>query len=502
MQDRGSGFVAGFTGAAAGDEPHAVRVASQILSVGGSAADAVTAAYFTMAATLPGSASLGGGGLCLVHDPAQDAPIVLDFHDPQARAATAGAPLPGAMRGFMALQGRHGRLAWTEVVAPGERAARFGITVSRALARDLEAASRVLGQDPAMAALFLRPDGSPLREGDRLVQPALAETLRIIGTAPTRVVSPAFAEWLAADYRTAGIDMRAEDMLAHAPRWQTPLSVRVGTEVADFPPHASGHVQAQIWAMLVREGLWGRRGDPRLVAEASRRAYADSGRLHFLPDPGGAEDSFLAPERIRQLLAGAGSPPRKDVPGFLDPLPPTPVDQGSASIMAVDQNGLAVACSLTMNGLMGAVRLAPRSGIVIAATPDPARRGSPPVALMSLRQHGQNRLLFLGAGTGGPGAGPALIETALATLREPMSLENGLARSRIFATANPDQAVIESGPGAQALADTLQRAGYTVITAGAVGRLNAFVCPAGFTGADSRCEIRSDRRGFGIATTR
>ena len=80
------GFVRGFLGYAVADEPRAAVAARNVLSSGGNAADAATAAGFMMAVTLPSRAGLGGGGACLVFDPRRGATEAIVF-SPGARQA-------------------------------------------------------------------------------------------------------------------------------------------------------------------------------------------------------------------------------------------------------------------------------------------------------------------------------------------------------------------------------------------------------------------------------
>src|SRR5471030_3254960 len=56
------------SGIAVADEPLAAKAGASVLASQGSAADAVTAMFFTLTATYPVAAGLGGGGICLVRD--------------------------------------------------------------------------------------------------------------------------------------------------------------------------------------------------------------------------------------------------------------------------------------------------------------------------------------------------------------------------------------------------------------------------------------------------
>lgn len=180
------GFVRGFLGGVAAEEPRAALVARNILSAGGSAADAAVAAGFTMAVTLPSRAGLGGGGACLVLNPRRGDVEAIVFPPGQRVAAPMGADRPAAVpmmaRGLFALHARSGRRPFEELLAPAEQAARLGTEVSRALALDLAAVAGPLLADPYAAAIF-GPSGQPLATGERLVQPDLGATIGTLRTA-------------------------------------------------------------------------------------------------------------------------------------------------------------------------------------------------------------------------------------------------------------------------------------------------------------------------------
>ncbi len=161
-------------GAVAADESRAAEVGRDVLLAGGNATDAAVAMYFAMAVTLPSAASLGASGACIVHNDKTKAAEAFVFPPITAPGSVAGQPftVPSGVRAITLMHVRHGQLRWEATVAPAERLARFGVPVSRALARDLQTSGASLGG----RAL----GGGSLAEGSSLIQPELASTLGAI----------------------------------------------------------------------------------------------------------------------------------------------------------------------------------------------------------------------------------------------------------------------------------------------------------------------------------
>ena len=163
-----------FRGLVVADEPRAADVARRILVAGGSAVDAATALYFTMTATYPSASGLGAQGQCLVRGAGEADVQAVNF---LAKGTLGTATAPGAVRAFGVMHNRYGRLAWAQLVSPGEVAARAGFKATRASARSLAAGGSSLLADPLSRAVFARFDGTTRAEGETIQQPELAATL-------------------------------------------------------------------------------------------------------------------------------------------------------------------------------------------------------------------------------------------------------------------------------------------------------------------------------------
>src|SRR5215470_12425336 len=158
--------------AVSADEGRAAEIGRDILQNGGNATDAAAAMYFALAVTLPSAAGLGSSGACIIQDEKTKAAEAFVFAPIAAPGPVAGQSftVPSSVRAITLMHIRHGQMRWEQTVAPAERLARFGVPVSRALARDLQASGGV----------GLPGKGGMLAEGNNLVQAGLAGTLGAI----------------------------------------------------------------------------------------------------------------------------------------------------------------------------------------------------------------------------------------------------------------------------------------------------------------------------------
>lgn len=391
--DRSRGVKPPTWGLVAGEEPRAVLVARDVLMAGGSAADAATALYFTLAVTLPSAAGLGGGGMCVSHretDPRTEEPVVEAYLFPPRPAPGAAVSLPGNPRGFFALQARHGQRRWEELLVPAENIARFGHPVSRALATDLaQASGRVVPGTPLGDAL-LGPAGRPKGEGAELTRLSLAATLGILRTrGPGDLYSGQLARTFIAGAAAAGMVITPEALRAAVPEAVPPLQADWGSHVASFPAGVpQGEAAVGAWDALVDGGTYG--------GESPARAVDQAVATRMSPGTGGAG----------QEVASTG-------------------------FVVVDGFGAAVACTVSMVTPFGTGIEAGNTGILLAPpVTDPRVLGLP----MVVSNLNTGNLFFAGAATG-PQAPAAALATALASLEAGLDASAAMAQGRAAAGA-------------------------------------------------------------------
>jgi gamma-glutamyltranspeptidase/glutathione hydrolase len=455
-----------FLGAAAADDPQAALVGRDVLSAGGTAADAAVAMYFSMAVLLPSQASLGGGGVCLIFDPPQRRVEQLDF-PARAPADAAGSPalaVPGNPRGFFALHARYGRLRWQWLLAPAERQARFGATVSRGLARQISASRAALAGDGEFSRIFAGPGGGPAGEGDIVVQADLAAVLaRLRAEGAGDFYSGRFTPRLIDGFTAAGGRITPADLEALPAEWREAVAVRRGRRIAHFtaPPPPGGSLAAGMWTAL---------------SEDDRFRRADAfGRDALLVAAG------------REAFAASGAQPAANAPSA-----------DAASLLAVDATGRSVACSVTLNAPFGAGRIAPGTGIVMAAAATP---GGPAPAMLVPMIETDRRLRtfhFAAAADGGPVAPGALIAVAAGTLLAEMPLGDAVSDGRAAGTAG---AVLVEAAAGPARVQALQQQGQPVTQDAGLGSVLAVACPGGLPDNPESCTVARDPRGYGFSLT-
>ena len=501
------GYVKGFLGGAAADEPRAALIARDVLSAGGGAVDAAVALYFTLAVTLPSSASLGGGGACVVFDKKSQTIEALDF---PARAPARIGPsvdrpsaVPLNPRGMFALHAKYGRMRWEQLVSPAANLARFGNPLSRALARDLYAAEGPLLADRESRRIFTRPDGSIVREGDVIEQLDLAAVLSLLRRAPGAFYSGPFARKLVKAVKEAGGSLTIEDLRGAIPRWRPTVAVNYGLLTAHFAPTPGGVTAAQIWTALTKVESY-RSADmeerPHLFAETAMRAFADRGR--WSTDGLDIEvplDDLVSTAHVETMMSGYSSDRHRPA-ASLKPPPQRRRDQGAAtSFVVADRKGSAVACAFSMNNLFGTGRIAPGTGIMLAAAPD--RLGQGPWAVGPMMVINQNVYeMFLVAAAAGSAAPSAMTQVALLALLGKHPIDEAMGARRVFHRGAPDQVLIEPGKGTKMLT-SLRRRGHDVVEVPTLGLVNVFFCPKGLVGDDSVCQVRTDPRGYGLGAS-
>jgi gamma-glutamyltranspeptidase/glutathione hydrolase len=459
-------YLKGFTGGVAADEPRAALVAQQILSAGGSAADAAAAAAFVYTVTYPAGAGLGSGGVCLVSDPVRKRAETIEF---PSLAPKDGGPvaIPAMARGLSLLQGRYGKLRWEAVVTPAEQLARFGEPASRAFVQAAVEAQPPVTQSPGLLPIWGTRTGMVPQEGERRQQFALGNVLARLRThGAADLYQGALSQSLLADMAAAGSRITADELRDYVAGIGKPIEVPYENSITIFTSNTAAGGAVAAW--LLEQTFDG----TSLFSGTSVKS-----------------DKFA--ESLGQ--AYRSDPATLQMNGF-----------GSASISVIDRQGSAVSCAFSMGTAFGARRTGRETGILFANVPGVAGDEAPYLtAMVGYNKPNNQSFLAVGGSGGAPAAAAAAYSVLQAALHksktDPATV--AITEPRLF-QANPQSTLLVEPKTNPALYKAVTGRGITVNETGRLGRVTMTYCFSGLPRDPSSCSFAADPRGYGLATGR
>ncbi|MEE3502965.1 gamma-glutamyltransferase [Acidiphilium acidophilum] len=369
----------------------ASEVGVHILREGGNAIDAAVAVGYAEAVVNPCCGNLGGGGFMVIHL-ADGSERFIDFRETAPGAATAGMYLdphgnvvpgeslrgykavgvPGTVMGLDTALRRYGRLTRGQVMAPAIRLAREGFVLTRPDTAILDTATAAFHRQPDIAKIFLRPDGTALRPGDRLVQTDLANTLQSIAHEGSKAFYTGRIPHAIAAASTAGDGiLSVADFTHYRVSIGAPLTCtyRGYTIVSTPPPSSGGTTMCEILNVLSGYDMkalgFHSAASIHLMAEAMRHAYFD--RNADLGDPAFVKNPLarLLSQHHAATIRAAILPDRATPSASLAPAASPQERHQTTQISVIDGQGNAVSMTYTLNGYFGAIEMAPKTGVLL-----------------------------------------------------------------------------------------------------------------------------------------
>jgi gamma-glutamyltranspeptidase/glutathione hydrolase len=389
-----SGAITGKKGMVVSVDTYASQIGIDILKKGGNAVDAAVAVGFALAVTYPSAGNIGGGGFMIIRFPDERKWVALDFREKAPGKAAVDMYLdaegkykkelslfgylaigvPGTVKGFELAIQRYGSLKWKDVIAPAIKLAEKGFTLTQRRAERFNYAREEFADGTEeFRKVFTKQDGSPFKEGDKFRQKELADSLKLIAEHG----SDAFYEGKIADKIVKDMEKNSglitkEDLKNYRAIERKPiLGTYRGFQIISMPPPSSGGT-ILVEMLNILEGFeLGKmeRFAPEtlhLIAETMKFAYLD--RAKFMGD------SDFGDIQVERLISKAHAAnirekilPGKAIPSLELGKEILTLEEGKETThySVIDEDGLAVATTYTLNDGFGAGVVVPGTGILL-----------------------------------------------------------------------------------------------------------------------------------------
>ncbi|VEA63322.1 Gamma-glutamyltranspeptidase precursor [Serratia plymuthica] len=468
----------------------ASQVGVDILKLGGNAIDAAVAVGYAQAVVNPCCGNIGGGGFMTVHL-AEGTDTFINFRETAPAAASANmyldaegnvkkgaslygylaAGVPGTVLGMETARQKYGKLSREQVMGPAIKLAREGFVLTRADTDILDTTVARFKQDPQSAKIFLRPDGSALQPGDRLVQSDLANTLEAIAKdGPDAFYKGKVPQAVEAAAKQGGGILTATDFANYKVTETPPITCSYrGYKFVSAPPPSSGGVTL-CEILNVVEGYdlksmgFNSAAAIHTLTEAMRHAYMDRntylGDPEFIKNPIDRLVSKSYAEEIRKKIVADKATPSENVQPGMEPHEKPETTHYSI----VDHDGNAVSTTYTVNGRFGAVVIAPGTGFflndemddftvkvgeknlygLVQGTANSIAPGKRPLSSMSPTLVTKDNKIFMVLGSpGGSRIITITLQTALNVIDHGMAPQEAVDAPRIHHQWLPDEVYYE-----------------------------------------------------------
>jgi len=370
-------------------EKLASEVGADVLKRGGNAFDAAVAVGYALAVVWPEAGNIGGGGFMTLRTKDGIANFI-DFRETAPKGASAtmyqddqgnvvkglstdgylAVGVPGTVAGLEMVREKYGTKSRAELLEPAIRLARDGFALSQGDVASFNAELPKLRKDPAAAAIYLAPDGSARKIGQKLVQPDLAASLSAVAqNGPDAFYKGPIADAIVKASQAHGGILAKSDFEQYKVREFKPVTCNYrGYEIISSPPPSSGGVVV-CEVLNVLEGYPLAKYGPgsaesvHAMVEAMRAAYSDRNSLgdpDFIHNPiAHLTDKKYAAEirtHIKPNKAGVSAPPD---------LKPAGEYKETTHYSIIDDVGNAVSVTYTLNDNFGTGVVAPGTGILL-----------------------------------------------------------------------------------------------------------------------------------------
>lgn len=369
----------------------ASQIGADILKSGGNAIDAAVAVGYAQAVVNPCCGNIGGGGFMTIHL-ADGKDLFINFRETAPGAASVdmyldkdgklvkdaslygylASGVPGTVKGLDYALEKYGTMSRQQVMAPAIKLAREGFVLTRADTDVLDTTTERFKQDPEVARIFLKPDGSSFQPGDLLVQTDLANTLeKIAQNGPSAFYEGEIPEIVEKASKKNGGILTTKDFADFTITDTAPVSCTYrGYQFISAPPPSSGGVTiCQTLNILegydLKEMGFNSADYIHTLTEAMRHAYMD--RNTFLGDPEFVDNptekllsKAYAEELRKEIKPNQATPSTQVQPGIGPHEKPE-----TTHYSIVDEKGNAVSTTYTINGRFGSVVIPPGTGFFL-----------------------------------------------------------------------------------------------------------------------------------------